>query len=71
MLLLFVKGVYALELIRDAEIEEYLQNITSPIFYSAGLKKNDVNLYLIKDNSINAFVYGGMNILRACVNTST
>ena len=53
---------FAFELVRDAEIEEYLYDVSKPIFYAAGLKKDSVNFYLVKENSINAFVYGGSNI---------
>lgn len=59
--IVLVRLVYAMEFIRDAETEEYLCDVASPIFVAVGLK-DEINLYLLKDNSINAFVYGGMNI---------
>lgn len=52
----------AFELVRDAEIEEYLYDISKPIFHSAGIKNNSVRFYLVKENSINAFVYDGAKI---------
>lgn len=48
--------------IRDAEIEYYLRELGTPIFESASLPSQSINLLLIKDNQINAFVAGGMNI---------
>ncbi len=52
----------ALSLVRDAEIEDYLHEISSPIFQAGGTSSDVINFYLVKDNSINAFVYGGQNI---------
>ncbi|MGH1422981.1 MAG: M48 family metalloprotease [Hyphomonas sp.] len=49
-------------LIRDAEIEETIRNWTDPILEVAGLQPADVNLYIINDPSLNAFVAGGQNI---------
>ncbi|MCA8903078.1 MAG: M48 family metallopeptidase [Hyphomonas sp.] len=52
----------AQSLIRDAEIEETLREWTDPILDVAGLKHEDVGLYIINDPSLNAFVAGGQNI---------
>lgn len=49
-------------LIRDAEIETTLRSWTDPILEVAGLKPNDVGLYIINDPDLNAFVAGGQNI---------
>ncbi len=49
-------------LIRDAEIEETIRTWTDPILEVAGLQPADVNLYIINDPSLNAFVAGGQNI---------
>ncbi|MDA9620073.1 M48 family metalloprotease, partial [Alphaproteobacteria bacterium] len=51
-----------LSILRDAEIEQIIRNITEPIFIAAELDKNAVNTYLLNDNAINAFVMGGQNI---------
>jgi predicted Zn-dependent protease len=48
--------------IRDAEIEDYLRDLGNPIFRAADLDPNAVNLLIIQDSNINAFVAGGMNI---------
>ncbi|MEC9343732.1 MAG: M48 family metalloprotease, partial [Pseudomonadota bacterium] len=45
-------------LIRDAEIEALLKDYTSPIFSAAGLGKGAVDVYIVNDDSFNAFVSG-------------
>jgi predicted Zn-dependent protease len=49
-------------LIRDAEIENTIRTWATPLFEAAGLNPADVDIYLINDSSINAFVAGGMNL---------
>lgn len=49
-------------LIRDTEIEEILREWTDPILEVAGLTPEDVNLYIINDPSLNAFVANGQRI---------
>jgi predicted Zn-dependent protease len=49
-------------LIRDAEIEDTLRVYERPLLEAAGLNPNDVNIYIVSDPSINAFVSGGQNI---------
>ena len=64
----FVFAGSKISLIRDAEIENFLYEISKPIFRSANLNPNDIKFYIVDDNSINAFVMGGQNIF---VNTGT
>jgi predicted Zn-dependent protease len=52
----------AQSLLRDAETEAMLQDALKPILISAGLEPKNVNIYLIGDQSLNAFVTGGQNI---------
>lgn len=49
-------------LIRDTEIEHMLRDYTDPLLEAAGLQPADVDLYIIADPEINAFVTGGQNI---------
>ena len=49
-------------LLRDAEIEAYLRDYTNPLLVAAGLEPSGVDLYLVGDRSLNAFVAGGANI---------
>ncbi|MEM1161847.1 MAG: M48 family metalloprotease [Pseudomonadota bacterium] len=49
-------------LIRDAEIERTLKRMSAPIFRAAGLAPETVNIYMVRDRTLNAFVAGGRNI---------
>lgn len=49
-------------LLRDAETERLMKDMTAPIFKAANIQPDAVNLYLLNDNSINAFVAEGQNI---------
>jgi len=53
----------ALPMIRDAEIEAILREEANPIFIAAGLKPEDVSLYLVGMNELQAMVTGGQNLL--------
>src|SRR5215468_4766364 len=48
--------------IRDAEIEAIIGEFTAPLFTAAGLDPSAVRVYIVKDDTINAFVSGGQNI---------
>lgn len=52
----------AQSLIRDAEIEGYMQEWFAPVFKAAGMDPSRVNILLVQDSNINAFVAGGPNI---------
>lgn len=49
-------------LIRDAETEKFLHNLADPIFRAADLNPKNIKIYIINDDSINAFVSGGQNV---------
>ena len=49
-------------IIRDAEIENFLEEISHPIFSEANLNLNSVDIYIFNDKSINAFVACGQKI---------
>jgi predicted Zn-dependent protease len=51
-----------ISLIRDAEIEATLEQIAGPILEAAGLGRNSVRIYIVRDSQLNAFVAGGMNL---------
>ena len=51
-----------LALIRDAETEKFLFDLSAPIFKTAGLNPDNIHIYIINDDSINAFVSGGQNV---------
>ena len=49
-------------LIRDAEIERTLKAMIAPIFQAAGYPPDGIDLYIINDRSLNAFVANGNNM---------
>jgi len=51
-----------LSLIRDAEIENDIRTMVIPIWKAAGLDPNGVEIMIVQDNSLNAFVAGGQRI---------
>ncbi len=51
-----------LSLIRDAEIEDFLYDLTKPIFKAANLKPENIKIYIVNDSILNAFVAGGQNV---------
>lgn len=51
-----------LNLIRDAEIENTIRTFITPIWRVAGLNPEAVEIMIVQDNSLNAFVAGGQRI---------
>ena len=49
----------AQSILRDAETESLLNDMTAPLITAAGLRPSDVKVVLVNDDSINAFVAGG------------
>lgn len=52
----------AQSIIRDTEIEAYMQEWLKPVFDAAGMSPDQVKIILVQDDQINAFVAGGSNI---------
>lgn len=50
------------QLLRDAEIEQFLADYSLPIFEAAGLPSESVGIHLIGDPTPNAFVTNGLNM---------
>ncbi|MDP2331148.1 MAG: M48 family metalloprotease [Reyranella sp.] len=59
-----LRDAYAqrLNLIRDAEIENTIRTFVIPIWKAAGLDPNAVEIMIVQDGSLNAFVAGGQRI---------
>lgn len=51
-----------ISLIRDTEIENYLKEWAAPVIKAADLDPASVNIILVQDSNMNAFVAGGQNI---------
>ncbi|WP_336985328.1 M48 family metalloprotease [Altererythrobacter aquiaggeris] len=56
---LTAKPVMAQSVLRDAETEALLQELAAPLVEAAGLEPGNVDIVLINDPAINAFVAGG------------
>ena len=52
----------AQSILRDAETEAYLKEIAAPLVAAAGLQPGNVDIVLIGDKEINAFVAGGQAV---------
>ncbi len=55
-------AAHAQGLIRDAEIEATMSRLARPVILAAGLSPGQVNIYMINNPRMNAFVAGGNNI---------
>ena len=55
-------SIFAGGIARDAETEEFLEEMTLPIVNVANLNTSSVDIYLFNENSINAFVTCGQKI---------
>ena len=62
LLLLGTRPVLAQSVLRDAETEALLQDMMAPLSEAAGLQPDAVQVVLLNDPSINAFVAGGQRI---------
>lgn len=60
--LIAVQPVAAQSILRDAETEQLLLDMTAPLVEASELEPGNVELVLINDGSINAFVAGGQAI---------
>ena len=61
-LILAIQPVAAQSILRDAETEQFLEQISAGMAKSAGLGPGALKLVLVGDSSINAFVAGGQII---------
>ncbi|WP_236024814.1 M48 family metalloprotease [Arenibaculum pallidiluteum] len=51
-----------LQFIRDAEIEHTIRVYAQPLFEAAAIDPDSVEIAIVKDQTLNAFVAGGMNL---------
>ncbi|MGL5837600.1 MAG: M48 family metalloprotease [Sphingorhabdus sp.] len=57
-----LQPAHAQSILRDAETEAFFDEISEPLVRAAGLDPANVDIVLINDKSINAFVAGGQTI---------
>jgi predicted Zn-dependent protease len=53
---------HAQEVLRDAETEAFFRDMSAPIITAAGLDPKNVDVVLLNDGEINAFVAGGQTV---------
>ncbi|WP_239806774.1 M48 family metalloprotease [Croceicoccus hydrothermalis] len=62
LVLMSVRPAAAQSILRDAETEALLNDMAAPLIRAAGLEPGNVDLVLINDGSVNAFVAGGQAV---------
>ncbi len=60
--LLAAQPVAAQSVLRDAETEAVLHDMATPLIAAAGLDPRNVDIVLVNDSSVNAFVIGGQAV---------
>lgn len=61
-LVFFSSSARAMTLIYDEETEKYLQEIIAPLYHAVGLSYDRHKVFVLQDNSLNAFVSDGNNL---------
>ena len=62
MILIWVQPARAQSILRDAETEAMFKDMSRQMIIAAGLSPANVQVVLINDDSINAFVAGGQTV---------
>jgi predicted Zn-dependent protease len=60
--LLSPASAFAMQIIRDAETESVIREVAEPLFRHAGFDREQIAVYIVQDDEINAYVSGGKNI---------
>jgi predicted Zn-dependent protease len=60
--LILIQSAAAQSSIRDEELESIIREMADPIFVAAGLTPENIDIVLLQNSDINAFVTGGQNI---------
>lgn len=53
---------FSMIIIRDDEIESFIYDIAKPIFDTAGLNSSEIQVYIVQDHALNAFVTNNKNL---------
>ena len=59
---LFTAPVFPIEIIRDTELEQFTDELISSLLNKEDLNLENINVYFVKSDQVNAFVTGGKNI---------
>ncbi|MFP3036041.1 MAG: M48 family metalloprotease [Wolbachia sp.] len=64
LLLFFIycSSAYSVNVIRDSEVEAVVKELAQPLFSAAGIDSDRIKVFIISDNSINAFIIDSNNI---------
>ncbi|MDG7052915.1 MAG: M48 family metalloprotease [Wolbachia endosymbiont of Alcedoecus sp.] len=64
LLLFFIycSSAYSVNVIRDSEVEAVVKELAQPLFSAAGIDSDRIKVFIISDNSINAFVIDNNSI---------
>ncbi|MEY2392785.1 M48 family metalloprotease [Wolbachia endosymbiont of Tettigetta isshikii] len=64
LLLFFIycSSAYSVNVIRDSEVEAVIKELAQPLFSAAGIDSDRIKVFIISDNSINAFVIDNNSI---------
>ncbi|WP_369799952.1 M48 family metalloprotease [Wolbachia endosymbiont of Ctenocephalides felis wCfeJ] len=64
LLLFFIycNSAYSVNIIRDSEVETVVKELAHPLFSAAGIDGERIKVFIINDNSINAFVIDNNSI---------
>ncbi|MDR1139851.1 MAG: M48 family metalloprotease [Rickettsiales bacterium] len=64
LLLFFIycSSAYSVNVIRDSEVEVVVKELAQPLFSAAGIDSDRIKVFIINDNSINAFVIDNNSI---------
>ncbi|MDR2548393.1 MAG: M48 family metalloprotease [Rickettsiales bacterium] len=64
LLLFFIycSSAYSVNVIRDSEVEAVVKELAQPLFSAAGIDSDRIKVFIINDNSINAFVIDNNSI---------
>ena len=54
--------VFSLEIIRDTELEQFTDELITSLLNKEDINLDNINVYFIKSDQVNAFVTGGTNI---------
>ena len=62
LILFFILPAKSLEIIRDTELENFTREVVDIFLTDREIETEDLNIYFVKSNEINAFVTGGKNM---------
>ena len=62
LIVFFIQSSWGSFVIRDAETEDYIRLMLDEVLIASGINPKTINLFILKEDSINAFVYDGPNL---------